>query len=233
MGSDLRTTAFLQPARKPYWTRPASGSALAPARRTPCKSCASWMQAATEPEARMVIRDFNAAEDFGRAPLAGNLPNWLLRREMLARLASAAQRRSAPWRRDNRSLHPHRHERVVSRSATVQPHLNANLVIAADGRNSPMREAAGIAVHTTLRYGQKALAFAVTHPIPHENVSTEIHRSGGPFTLGPLAGLPGQTLVSPGLDGARAPRAQELFEHGCPRLRGRNDRGAVAASSAR
>ena len=38
----------------------------------------------------------------------------------------------------------------------------------------------------TFRYGQKALAFAVTHDVPHGNVSTEIHRSGGPFTLVPL-----------------------------------------------
>ncbi|HID67579.1 MAG TPA: UbiH/UbiF family hydroxylase, partial [Roseibacterium sp.] len=57
--------------------------------------------------------------------------------------------------------------------------------IAADGRNSPVRGALGIKVKTT-RYGQKALAFAVTHDHPHNNVSTEIHRSGGPFTLVPL-----------------------------------------------
>jgi 2-octaprenyl-6-methoxyphenol hydroxylase len=37
-----------------------------------------------------------------------------------------------------------------------------------------------------MRYGQKALTFAVTHDAPHDNVSTEIHRSGGPFTLVPL-----------------------------------------------
>jgi 2-octaprenyl-6-methoxyphenol hydroxylase len=60
-----------------------------------------------------------------------------------------------------------------------------------------MRRAAGINV-TTRRYGQKALAFAVTHPIPHENVSTEIHRTGGPFTLVPLPdheGLPSSAVV--------------------------------------
>jgi 2-octaprenyl-6-methoxyphenol hydroxylase len=74
--------------------------------------------------------------------------------------------------------------------------LRARLVIAADGRNSAVREAAGIGVRTT-RYGQKALAFAVTHPIPHENVSTEIHRSGGPFTLVPLPDYTGE-------DGSRA-----------------------------
>ena len=61
----------------------------------------------------------------------------------------------------------------------------ARMVIAADGRNSTIRQALGIDVRTT-RYGQKALAFAVTHPVPHQNVSTEIHRSGGPFTLVPL-----------------------------------------------
>ena len=48
-----------------------------------------------------------------------------------------------------------------------------------------MRTAAGIGVrrHT---YGQKALAFAVTHQVAHDNISTEVHRSGGPFTLVPL-----------------------------------------------
>ena len=75
--------------------------------------------------------------------------------------------------------------------------VRCRLVIAADGRNSPMRQAAGIGVKTT-HYGQKALAFAVTHPIPHGNVSTEIHRSGGPFTLVPLPdheGRPSSAVV--------------------------------------
>jgi 2-octaprenyl-6-methoxyphenol hydroxylase len=73
-----------------------------------------------------------------------------------------------------------------------------------------MREAAGIPVKTT-RYGQKALAFAVTHPVPHENVSTEIHRSGGPFTLVPLPdyqGLPSSAVVWM----ERGPRASELLQ---------------------
>jgi 2-octaprenyl-6-methoxyphenol hydroxylase len=63
--------------------------------------------------------------------------------------------------------------------------IRTRLVVAADGRNSPVRAALDIPVKTT-RYGQKALAFAVTHERPHDNISTEIHRSGGPFTLVPL-----------------------------------------------
>ena len=81
--------------------------------------------------------------------------------------------------------------------------VSAKLVIAADGRDSTMREALGITVKST-RYGQKALAFAVTHPIPHENVSTEIHRSGGPFTLVPLPDRRWPALLCRGLDGDRA-----------------------------
>jgi len=60
-------------------------------------------------------------------------------------------------------------------------------VVAADGRGSRLRELAGIDV-TTIRYGQKALVFQVSHEMPHEHISTEVHRSGGPFTLVPLAG---------------------------------------------
>jgi len=70
-------------------------------------------------------------------------------------------------------------------------------VLACDGRGSPMRTAAGIGVRT-MRYGQKALAFAATHERPHENVSTEIHRTGGPFTLVPLPdheGRPSSAIV--------------------------------------
>jgi 2-octaprenyl-6-methoxyphenol hydroxylase len=75
--------------------------------------------------------------------------------------------------------------------------ISARLLIAADGRDSIVRGALGIDAKT-IRYGQRALAFAVTHPLPHQNVSTEIHRSGGPFTLVPLPdrdGLPCSAVV--------------------------------------
>ena len=73
--------------------------------------------------------------------------------------------------------------------------VSARLVVAADGRASPIRQALGIGVQTW-RYGQKALSFAVTHPVPHGQVSTEIHRSGGPFTLVPLPDLDGMPASS-------------------------------------
>ena len=114
--------------------------------------------------------------------------------------------------------------------------LRARLVIAADGRNSAVREAAGIGVRT-LRYGQKALAFAVTHPIPHDNVSTEIHRSGGPFTLVPLPDFTGADgirapLFRRGLDGTRARGAAAAGARHA-RIRGRDDGAVSPISSAR
>ncbi len=74
---------------------------------------------------------------------------------------------------------------TVSSSSAASDVDKRQLVIGADGRHSPVRQAAGIESKTT-RYGQKAVTFAVTHEAPHNNVSTEIHRSGGPFTLVPL-----------------------------------------------
>lgn len=63
--------------------------------------------------------------------------------------------------------------------------VRAPLVIAADGRDSALRAAAGIGLRRW-GYGQKALVFSVGHAVPHGDISTEIHRTGGPFTLVPL-----------------------------------------------
>ena len=133
-----------------------------------------------EPVAR-VSHDFDAA-DVSAQPFGWNLPNWLLRREAVARLAELPRVDFRPGTGTKR-LMTREAEALVTLSDGTR--VAARLVVAADGRHSPIRKALGIPVHTT-RYGQKALAFAVHHPDPHGNVSTEVHRSGGPFTLVPL-----------------------------------------------
>jgi 2-octaprenyl-6-methoxyphenol hydroxylase len=65
--------------------------------------------------------------------------------------------------------------------------VRARLAVAADGRDSLLREAAGIRMPLR-RTGQTALAFTVAHDRPHDDVSTEIHSEEGPFTLVPLPG---------------------------------------------
>lgn len=65
--------------------------------------------------------------------------------------------------------------------------LEAPLVIAADGRNSRIRQAAGIGVEEWA-YDQVAIATSFAHSAPHRDTSTEYHRAGGPFTTVPLPG---------------------------------------------
>jgi 2-octaprenyl-6-methoxyphenol hydroxylase len=65
--------------------------------------------------------------------------------------------------------------------------LSAPIVAAADGRKSPTRDAAGITV-TTWSYPQTAIVTWFTHQRDHEGVSTEFHRTVGPFTTVPMPG---------------------------------------------
>nr|WP_321457067.1 FAD-dependent monooxygenase [uncultured Cohaesibacter sp.] len=61
----------------------------------------------------------------------------------------------------------------------------ARLVIAADGRNSIVRQAAGVEMRKW-SYPQTALVVNLNHPsTPHNNSSTEFHTKTGPFTLVP------------------------------------------------
>jgi len=183
-GADLRSTAFLHPSI------PVLEAAGLWDRLAPHASALQVMRiidaGGAKPEPRLT-KDFNAA-DVSDLPFGWNLPNWLLRREMVARLAELDTVSFRPGVATTRLMTRTGEARVSLSDGAV---VRARLVIAADGRNSTMRQALGIGVRT-LRYGQKALAFAVTHPLPHDNVSTEIHRSGGPFTLVPLPMRDGQ-----------------------------------------
>ena len=66
--------------------------------------------------------------------------------------------------------------------------VSAPLLIAADGRRSLCRAAAGIAVDER-DYKQVAVTACLKHTRPHRGTSTEFHTVSGPFTLVPLPGL--------------------------------------------
>ena len=177
-GADLRSTAFLQPARD-FLEQIGLWSRLAP-QAMPLQTMRIVDAGGPEPEAR-VSHDFQS-DDISDRPFGWNLPNWLLRREIAAHLGEMAGVDYRPGT-GTTALFTREAEARVTLTDGTRPRVR--LVVAADGRNSPMRQAAGIGVKTT-RFGQKALAFAVTHDIPHGNVSTEVHRTGGPFTFVPL-----------------------------------------------
>ncbi len=63
--------------------------------------------------------------------------------------------------------------------------IRCRLVIAAEGRNSPLREQAGIGV-TRIPYGQTAIVCAVAHERPHHGVALEHFLPAGPFAALPM-----------------------------------------------
>ncbi|MFK7942923.1 MAG: FAD-dependent monooxygenase, partial [Paracoccaceae bacterium] len=75
--------------------------------------------------------------------------------------------------------------------------IRAKMAIGADGRGSALRQMAGISVRQW-EYDQSALVFVVRMSRPHDGISTEIHRTGGPLTLVPMPdreGAPHASIV--------------------------------------
>lgn len=189
-GADLRSTAFLEPSialmeEAGIWPR------LAPF-ATDLATMRLADAGGPDPAIRQSL-DFNAAE-IGQPRFGANIANWVLRRELMATLEETE---GAEIRLGEPVARAHFREREIRLALAGGDQIRAALAIAADGRGSFMAEAAGIA-QRRWTYGQKALVLAASHPLPHQNVSTEIHRSGGPFTLVPLAdqaGVPHSAIV--------------------------------------
>lgn len=175
---DLRSTAFLQRARAVL-----DGAGLWPllAPHTTPLQVMRIVDAGGATAQPRVTGSFDAAE-ISDLPFGWNIPNTRILGAAMARLDQLENVEFRTGVGTRSVLTREREARVTLSDGQV---IAADLLIGADGRNSPVREALGIAAKTT-RFGQKALAFAVTHPVPHGNVSTEIHMSGGPFTLVPL-----------------------------------------------
>lgn len=204
--ADRRSTAFLQPAKATLeqaglWQRFAPYAAPLQIMRL--------ADAGGEAGEIRYLADFDASE-LSEQPFGWNLPNWLLRRELLAQIEQTDNITLRMGVKTNRITARAAHA-LVSLSDGTQ--VETPLVIAADGRNSPIREMLDISLKTW-RYGQKAIVFTVSHPRPHNNISTEIHRSGGPFTLVPLPDLDGmpQSAVVWMETGPKAAALMELDE---------------------
>ena len=176
--TDTRSTAFLSPARRLFEEAGVWGELAHHATRLDVLrviDTSGW------PPVERTRREF-AAFDLGEETFGWNVPN-AVSRPALAKLLAVRAGVELRLGTGFRGLLVRDREAIVA--LTDGSRISARLVVAADGHASPVREAAGIGVSIT-RYGQRALAFAVTHPEPHRNVSTEIYNSGGAFTLVPL-----------------------------------------------
>lgn len=189
-GADLRTTAYLAPSRA--FLEDIGIWGLLDQEPMSLKTM-RIVDAGGSSAAARSIRDFNA-DEIKRDAFGYNLRNTTMRRALLARLAQLPNVTFRPGVAVT-DLFTRTVQAQVALSDGAR--VTADLVVAADGRASFVREAAGIGVKRHA-FGQSALTFAVTHKVPHDNISTEVHRTGGPFTLVPLPdmdGLPCSAVV--------------------------------------
>ena len=96
------------------------------------------------------------------------------------------------------------------------PRIACRLVVAAEGRNSPLRSAAGIPV-TRLPYSQTGIVCAVSHARPHDNTALEHFLPSGPFAQLPMcasadAEAGGAAHVSAIVWTERTPIAQRMLQ---------------------
>ncbi|QIB35830.1 UbiH/UbiF family hydroxylase [Ancylobacter pratisalsi] len=127
--------------------------------------------------------DFRS-DELGLEAFAWNVEN----EPLLAVLEDAAARHPAIERLGARVAHFETGAQSVSLHLEDGRRVEAALVAAADGRNSPSRVAAGIEV-TVRDYPQVAVTATLAHERPHRDVSTEFHTETGPCTLVPLPGM--------------------------------------------
>ncbi|RPE71901.1 2-octaprenyl-6-methoxyphenol hydroxylase [Pacificibacter maritimus] len=184
--TDLRSTAFLRPARD-LFEKIGIWDDLAPY-ATPLEGLriVDTLVENGQPQVRSE-RQFEGRET-ADAPFGWNFLNWRMR-EALVQILPKISNTTARFGVGFKSILTRTGSAIVT--LTDGSTVNAKLVIAADGRHSAVRDACGIGASIT-RYGQKSLAFTAFHDAPHGNVSTEIYRDGGPFTMVPLADINGR-----------------------------------------
>lgn len=120
--------------------------------------------------------------DVGDDPLGTMVENRLLRQALQLEAAAAA---------NITMLAPAEAHEVVRDASSVRAVLadgrlvQAALLVAAEGRNSPTRDAANIPV-ARWQYDHAAIVTTIRHERPHENTAYEIFYPAGPFAILPM-----------------------------------------------
>jgi 2-octaprenyl-6-methoxyphenol hydroxylase len=123
-----------------------------------------------------------SCEELGLDAFGHNIENEILRRELRAAVDRISSIRVVE--RAVTELTPDDNGVTIG---TGDDEVAVALVIAADGRNSVGRRAAGIETDRR-EFPQVALTMNLRHTRLHDNISTEFHIETGPFTLVPLPG---------------------------------------------
>ncbi len=124
--------------------------------------------------------------DFTPEPHEGSLGRMFANRELRLALFEAAKAEPLiSWNSRVEVVSRTRGEHEVGVLLGDGRILTASLMIAAEGRNSPTREEAGLVV-AKWDYTHRAIIAGLTHENPHSNVAWEIFYAQGPFALLPM-----------------------------------------------
>ncbi|AYO80722.1 UbiH/UbiF/VisC/COQ6 family ubiquinone biosynthesis hydroxylase [Sphingobium yanoikuyae] len=138
-----------------------------------------WVSDGLEPGALDFVPD---ADD---GVMGTMFPNRDLR---VALAQTAAEVENLTLFQPDRAVHVDRNADGVTLTLQNGAMIHGALLVAAEGRNSPTREAAGINT-TRWQYKHTAMVTAIDHEVPHANTAYEIFYVGGPLALLPM--LPG------------------------------------------
>ena len=124
--------------------------------------------------------------DFRPEPGEGSLGRMFANRELrLALFEIASAEPNIAWHPASEVVARERGPYGVSATLADGRTLRASLMVAAEGRNSPTREEAGLRV-AKWDYRHRAVIAGLAHDRPHDNVAWEIFYPAGPFALLPL-----------------------------------------------
>ncbi|NML11070.1 ubiquinone biosynthesis protein UbiH [Sphingobium sp. AR-3-1] len=135
-----------------------------------------WVSDGLEPGAL----DF--APDADDSVMGTMVPNRDLR---VALALAAAEAVNLTRYQPDRALQVDRNADGVTLTLASGATIHGALLVAAEGRNSPTRDAAGINT-TRWQYKHTAMVTAIDHELPHANTAYEIFYVGGPFALLPM-----------------------------------------------
>ncbi len=141
------------------------------------------------PIRRIEVRDGLSKDALDFTPTDGALGTMVENRSLRRVLREAAMKAThVDLRQPARTISVERDADGVRATLEDGTVVNADLLVAAEGRNSPTRAVAGIRT-AHWKYDSAAIISAFDHSVPHDNVAHEIFYPEGPFALLPM--LPG------------------------------------------
>lgn len=133
------------------------------------------------PKINPVIVDFKS-EEIGAEMFGHNVPNMMLQTMLLEAVKLCpAIKMICPDKLHSFDITP---SNIIATLDSGKK-ITASLLVGADGKKSKTRALANIKFKEN-KYDQSAITCLFYHSKPHDNISTEHHRAGGPFTTVPM-----------------------------------------------